>query len=59
MYDPAAKVKKYLHCEIGQSDIQTRMRKSILSIEVDMDPEQIRMAMQQGAKEGCESKARA
>ena len=31
------------------------MRKSILSADVEMDPEQVRMAMQQGIKEGLSS----
>ena len=52
MYDSAAGVVKYLHCETGKSDIQTRTRQSILSADADMDPEAIRMATQQANAEG-------
>ena len=40
---------------MGQNDVQTRMRSSILSADVEMDQEQVRMAMQQGVKDGLVS----
>ena len=55
MYDKAAKIVRYLHCEQGKSDIQTRARSSILSGEAEVDPEIIQRAMQQAESEGLSS----
>ena len=52
MWDGAAKCKKYMHCEVGQSDIQTRTRSSIMQADVDIDEETVRLAMQQAKAEG-------
>jgi hypothetical protein len=52
MWDDAAGCIKYLHCEIGKSDLQTKTRQSILSADAEMDPEAIRIAMQQASDEG-------
>jgi hypothetical protein len=52
MWDEVGKVVKYLHCEQGQSDIQSRTRSSILSADAEMEPEVIRLAMQQATTEG-------
>ena len=56
MWDAAAGIMKYLHCEVGVSDVQTKVRKSILSADVDMDEDCVRMAMQQGLAEGLSTK---
>ena len=55
MYDPAGEVVRYLHCELGVTDAQSRMRTSILSAEVDMPENEVRLAMQQAANEGLSS----
>jgi hypothetical protein len=52
MWDGAASIMKYLHCEVGVSDIQSKTRSSILSADVEMDEETIRKAMQMGMAEG-------
>ena len=52
MWDPTGQCLKYLHCQLGKSDIQTRARKSVLSADVEMDAETIRLAMQQAEEEG-------
>ena len=52
MWDGAAGVVKYLYCELGVSDVQTKARKSILSADVEMDEDCVRMAMQQGVNDG-------
>ena len=52
MWDASAKVVKYLHCMVGVSEAQTRMRQSILSADVEMDEASVHIAMQQGVKEG-------
>ena len=52
MWDPAAKCIKYLHAEMGKSDIQTKARQSILSADAEMDDETVRRAMQQAENEG-------
>lgn len=57
MWDNAAKIMRYMHCEIGISDVQSKVRASILSADVDMDPDHVIMAMKQGLAEGLEVKA--
>ena len=43
---------KHLHCETGKSEIQTKMRASILATDVDMDPDLIAAAMKQAEADG-------
>ena len=52
MWDPVAGCIKYLHAEVGHSDIQTKARNSIMNADVEMDPEHVRLAMQQASSEG-------
>ena len=52
LWDAGAGVMKYLHCVMGVTELQTRTRQSILSADVEMDPDTIRIALQQGSKEG-------
>ena len=52
LWDPVAKCIKYLHCVIGKSEAETKMRQSILSADVEMDPESVVAAMQQGKAAG-------
>ena len=52
MWDPAGKVLKYMHCEIGVSDAETKMRKSILDAELDMDSDEVIQMMQRGVRDG-------
>ena len=55
MWDPAGKILKYLHCEVGMSDSESTMRQNILNADVDMPEESVIAAMQQGKKEGLVS----
>ena len=52
MYDEGACVLKYMHCEIGVSDMQTKMRQNILNAKIDMDPQAIALAMETARKDG-------
>jgi hypothetical protein len=52
MWDSVGSVMKYLHCEVGISDIQSKTRSSILSADLDMDEDVVRQAMQMGVAEG-------
>ena len=47
-----AGILKYMHCEIGISDVQTKMRQNILNAKIDMDPQAISLAMNAARKEG-------
>ena len=52
MWDAGAGCIKYLHAEVGHSDTQTKARNSIMNADVEMDPEHVRLAMQQASSEG-------
>jgi hypothetical protein len=56
MWDEVAGLMKFLHCELGVSDVQTKTRKSILQADIDMDEDCIRMAMKQGLADGLSPK---
>ena len=55
MWDPAGKILKYLHCEVGMSDSESTMRQNILNADVDTPEESVIAATQQGKKEGLVS----
>ena len=52
MWDDGACILKFMHCEVGISDVQTKMRKNIMNAKIDMDPESIALAMNAARKEG-------
>ena len=55
LWDPTAQCIKYLHCEVGKNEAQTRMRQSILSADIEMEAASIEAALKMGDAEGLQT----